>query len=96
MRVPQLQEGVDYTRAPDGSWVFTRAYLVARGKCCYSGCRNCPYRPAAPEAAGPPKPPDCTCAYPDLVARNACGHPEDCGYYPRWKAAWDRAAAQED
>jgi hypothetical protein len=26
-----------------GHWVFTAAYLAARGECCGSGCRHCPY-----------------------------------------------------
>lgn len=33
-------------RYPDpltGYWVFTAAYLVARGSCCDTGCRHCPY-----------------------------------------------------
>jgi hypothetical protein len=27
-----------------GYFVFTAAELVARGECCDSGCRHCPYR----------------------------------------------------
>ena len=53
---PPLVEGRDYYLDPDGRYVFTAAYLSARGTCCQSGCRHCPYgfaRPAA--AAGPPE-----------------------------------------
>ena len=35
-------EGVDFYR--EGAYVvFTAAYLLRRGYCCESGCRNCPY-----------------------------------------------------
>lgn len=30
----------------DGKIVFTKEYHLARGSCCGSGCRNCPYHPA--------------------------------------------------
>ena len=39
-----MVEGRDYTVDAAGRWVFTRSYLLARGRCCGSGCRNCPYR----------------------------------------------------
>jgi hypothetical protein len=39
---PRLVEGVDYT-LEDGLMVFTPHYLLRRGYCCNSGCRNCPY-----------------------------------------------------
>ena len=39
----QLVEGRDYYVDPDGLYVFTEAYLLARGTCCRSGCRHCPY-----------------------------------------------------
>ena len=39
----QLVEGRDYYVDPDGLYVFTAAYLLARGTCCRSGCRHCPY-----------------------------------------------------
>ena len=42
-----LVEGEDFT-LEDGKIVFTVRYLLERGFCCNSGCRNCPYR-AAPE-----------------------------------------------
>lgn len=34
----------------NGLVVFTAAYHLARGSCCGSGCRHCPYDP--PHAAG--------------------------------------------
>ncbi len=40
----KLQEGVDYELDEKGRMVFTEAYLLKRGYCCESGCRNCPYR----------------------------------------------------
>ena len=40
---PPLVEGRDYYVDPDGRYVFTAAYLLARGTCCESGCRHCPY-----------------------------------------------------
>ena len=65
MGLPQLVEGRDYYVDPDGLYVFTAAYLSARGYCCRSGCRHCPYgftRAAAAAAApqdanGDPGPP---------------------------------------
>jgi hypothetical protein len=38
-----LREGLDYTLDERGRFVFTRDYLMRRGHCCESGCRNCPY-----------------------------------------------------
>jgi hypothetical protein len=38
-----LVEGEDYI-LEDGKLVFTAKYLLERGHCCNSGCRNCPYR----------------------------------------------------
>jgi hypothetical protein len=37
-----LVEGVDYF-LENGNFVFTSQYLLRRGYCCGSGCRNCPY-----------------------------------------------------
>jgi hypothetical protein len=51
-----LREGVDYY-VEDGRWVFTASFLRARGYCCGSGCRHCPYREpgdAAKSDVGPP------------------------------------------
>jgi Family of unknown function (DUF5522) len=33
-----------YFDPPTGLFVFTAAYLAARGTCCESDCRHCPYR----------------------------------------------------
>jgi len=42
--MPELKEGIDYTIDPQsGLLVFTFAYLKARGRCCESGCQNCPW-----------------------------------------------------
>jgi hypothetical protein len=38
-----LKEGEDYIIDDLGRYVFTSAYLLKRGYCCESGCRNCPY-----------------------------------------------------
>lgn len=38
----KLVEGRDYTME-DGKIVFTRHFLLGRGYCCNSRCRNCPY-----------------------------------------------------
>ena len=48
---PPLVEGRDFYVDPDGRYVFTAAYLLARGTCCRSGCRHCPYGfdPSAPD-----------------------------------------------
>jgi Family of unknown function (DUF5522) len=32
-----------YVDPRTGFFVFTSAYLLARGECCDSGCRHCPY-----------------------------------------------------
>jgi len=42
-------EGLDFY-FDEGMMVLTRKYLLDRGTCCDSGCRHCPYAPAA--AAG--------------------------------------------
>jgi hypothetical protein len=39
----QFEEGADYYYNPDGFFVLTREYLLARGYCCGNGCKNCPY-----------------------------------------------------
>lgn len=44
-------------RDPDtGYLVFTSAELAARGECCGSGCRHCPYPPDEQRRAGRPDP----------------------------------------
>ncbi|MFO0800134.1 MAG: DUF5522 domain-containing protein [Gemmataceae bacterium] len=52
---PPLVEGVDYT-VEAGRWVFTAAFLLRRGYCCGSKCRNCPY-PSSPRVAEGTTPP---------------------------------------
>jgi len=37
-----LVEGEDYY-VENGLYVFTSSFLRARGYCCESGCRHCPY-----------------------------------------------------
>jgi hypothetical protein len=40
-----VRDGEDgYLDPETGLFVFTAAYLEARGTCCDSGCRHCPYR----------------------------------------------------
>jgi hypothetical protein len=38
-----MKEGIDYRVQSDGTWVFTREFLLKRGFCCGSGCQECPY-----------------------------------------------------
>jgi hypothetical protein len=39
-----VREGEDgYIDPESGLFVFTAAYLTARGTCCDSDCRHCPY-----------------------------------------------------
>jgi Family of unknown function (DUF5522) len=53
--MPPLVEGRDYY-VEGGLYVFTEHYLRARGYCCDSGCRHCPY--GSREAPPPPEAPD--------------------------------------
>jgi 2-iminoacetate synthase ThiH len=47
---PPLVEGEDFYR--EGAYVvFTATYHLRRGYCCESGCRHCPYRVEAEDAA---------------------------------------------
>jgi hypothetical protein len=40
-----VQNGDDgYLDPESGLFVFTAAYLMARGTCCDSDCRHCPYK----------------------------------------------------
>lgn len=39
----KLREGVDYVWEDD-KMVFTKEFLLGRGYCCSSACRNCPYK----------------------------------------------------
>lgn len=43
METEKLVEGKDYYIDEDGLMVFTTDYLMRRGYCCESGCKNCPY-----------------------------------------------------
>jgi hypothetical protein len=43
MQTPRLVDGRDYYIDPNGIHVLTEGYLLARGTCCRSGCRHCPY-----------------------------------------------------
>ena len=36
-------EGKDFEVTKDGKVVMTESYLLKRGRCCSSGCQNCPY-----------------------------------------------------
>lgn len=48
---PELVEGEDFYR--EGPYiVFTEKYLLARGYCCESGCRHCPYKGREQKAEG--------------------------------------------
>jgi len=39
-----LAAGADgYVDPSNGLFVFTSAFLAARGSCCDTGCRHCPY-----------------------------------------------------
>ncbi|CAN5862863.1 hypothetical protein BH24ACT3_BH24ACT3_04750 [soil metagenome] len=39
-----MERGDDgYLDPVNGLFVFTAAYLLARGACCDTGCRHCPY-----------------------------------------------------
>ena len=49
-----LQEGIDYYDE-DGLMVFTAHFLLARGYCCESGCRHCPYGYKADRTQGKAK-----------------------------------------
>ncbi len=43
-----MRDGADgYSDPRTGLFVFTAAYLTARGTCCDSNCRHCPYRSAS-------------------------------------------------
>ena len=36
-------EGEDFEVTDDGRVVMTKSYLLKRGHCCSSGCKNCPF-----------------------------------------------------
>ncbi len=39
----QFIEGEDFEVTAEGKVVMTSKYLLKRGRCCSSGCTNCPY-----------------------------------------------------
>ncbi len=44
-----------YVDPETGFFVMTEEFLLARGECCGSGCRHCPYSEEEQRAAGRPK-----------------------------------------
>lgn len=42
------------------------------------------------------KPANCTCQFPDLIARNGCGHTPPCPVYAAWKVKWDAATLRKE
>ncbi|MBY0512341.1 MAG: hypothetical protein K2P78_00330 [Gemmataceae bacterium] len=48
----KLTVGTDYY-VEGGRWVFTAAFHLRRGHCCYSGCRHCPYGNSPADRANP-------------------------------------------
>jgi hypothetical protein len=42
----------------------------------------------------PPKPPDCTCRFPLVIARNMCGHTDPCPVYRRFIGDMDRGKGE--
>jgi hypothetical protein len=44
----------NYVDPQSGFLVFTAQYLLARGRCCGSGCRHCPFDDEARCVAGRP------------------------------------------
>ena len=52
----QFIEGEDFEVADDGKVVMTAKFLLKRGRCCSSGCSNCPYGYA--KKVDPTEPPE--------------------------------------
>ncbi|MEM8606730.1 MAG: DUF5522 domain-containing protein [Myxococcota bacterium] len=51
-----VERGEDgYFDPETGLFVMTAAYLLARNRCCGSGCRHCPYDEETQRAAGRPR-----------------------------------------
>lgn len=51
-----VERGDDgYIDPETGLFVMTAEFLRARGGCCGSGCRHCPYGPEEQRAAGRPE-----------------------------------------
>jgi hypothetical protein len=44
-----------YIDPSSGLFVLTSTWLAARGRCCGSGCRHCPYPPDEQARAGRPR-----------------------------------------
>lgn len=42
-RAALARDDAGYADPSTGLFVFTATYLAARGTCCDSGCRHCPY-----------------------------------------------------
>ena len=42
MKNKRLIKDIDYT-IENGQRIWTREYLLRKGKCCRHGCRNCPW-----------------------------------------------------
>lgn len=44
LKLMNLEEGIDYYHDPEtGAAVWTEKFLLARGFCCNSNCRHCPF-----------------------------------------------------
>ncbi|MGB0851563.1 MAG: DUF5522 domain-containing protein [Bacteroidia bacterium] len=39
----EVKEVEDFYINKEGNVVFTKSFLLKRGKCCGSGCKHCPY-----------------------------------------------------
>ena len=53
------QEEGDWEVTPDGLYIATRGFLIRRGYCCASRCRNCPYINWRSDPAWQPAPAEC-------------------------------------
>ena len=51
-------EGEDFEISEDGKVVMTSTFLAKRGRCCTSGCLNCPYGFTKNEKIDPSIPPE--------------------------------------
>ncbi|MEZ4318255.1 MAG: DUF5522 domain-containing protein [Myxococcota bacterium] len=51
----EAQGRAGYLDPDTGLFVMTAGHLRARGHCCGSGCRHCPYPPDVQDAAGRPR-----------------------------------------
>lgn len=77
-----LVVGRDFVFDARGMMVFTREFLLARGRCCLRECRNCPWK--SPDEA---KPADCDCGWPEARTPGGSGHGPDCPVDRRYRAA---------